>query len=224
VIANSFNLKRFFTKRSDHVGVKICGVRNEADAIAAIESGADALGFNLYPGSRRYLQWQNEAAWIRELPADISRIALVVNSTLEEARQLLELELFDGLQLHGEESEEFCHSLVQSSKPVIKAVRLATVELLERVRAYPVFGFLIDSYQEGAFGGTGERFDWELLKGVKMDKPLIVAGGLTPENVADAVREMRPHAVDVASGVENREGFKDKKRMRDFVLAVREVR
>ena len=107
MIANSFNLKRFFTKRSDHVGVKICGVRNETDAIAAIESGADALGFNLYPGSKRYLQWQKEAVWIRELPAEISRIALVVNSTLEEATQLLDIELFDGLQLHGEESEEY---------------------------------------------------------------------------------------------------------------------
>ena len=108
--ANSFKFKRFFRKRSDHVRVKICGVKNEADAIAAIECGADALGFNLYPGSKRYLQWQKEAVWIRELPADISRIALVVNSTLEEARQLLEIELFDGLQLHGEESEEFCQS------------------------------------------------------------------------------------------------------------------
>ena len=201
--------------------MKICGVRNETDAIAAIESGADALGFNLYPGSKRYIQWQKEAAWIRELPAEVSRIALVVNSTLEEATQLLEMDLFDGLQLHGEESEEFCQSLVKCRKPILKAVRLKTVELLERVRGYPVFGFLIDSYREGAFGGTGERFDWTLLKGVKFEKPLIVAGGLTPENVADAVREMRPYAVDVASGVENREGFKDKKKMQDFVLAVR---
>ena len=181
------------------------------------------MGFNLYPGSKRYLQWQKEADWIRELPAEISRIALVVNLTLEEATQLLEKELFDGLQLHGDESEEFCQSLVKCGKPV-QAVRLESVELLERVRAYPVFGFLIDSYREGTFGGTGERFDWELLKGVKADKPLIVAGGLTPENVADAVLEMRPHEVDVASGVENRQGFKDKKRMRDFVLAVRAAR
>jgi phosphoribosylanthranilate isomerase len=222
VTANSFNLKRFFTKRSDHVWVKICGVRNEADAIAAIECGADALGFNLYPGSKRYLSWQKEAAWIRELPAEVSRIALVVNSTLEEATQLLETDLFDGLQLHGEESEEFCQSLVKCRKPVLKAVRLASFERLERVRSYPVFGFLIDGHREGSFGGTGERFDWRLLKGLKLEKPLIVAGGLTPANVADAVREMRPHAVDVASGVENGEGFKDKGKMKDFILAARD--
>jgi phosphoribosylanthranilate isomerase len=221
VTANSLNLKRFFIKRSDYVQVKICGIKNEADATAAIDCGADALGFNLYAGSKRYIQWQKEAAWIRELPAEVSRIAVIVNSTLEEACQLLEMDLFDGLQLHGEESRQFCESLVKCRKPVLKAVRLNTLEVLERVRGYPVFGFLIDSYREGMFGGTGELFDWTLLKGMKFEKPLIVAGGLTPENVAGAVREMRPYAVDVASGVENREGFKDRKKMEEFILAAR---
>jgi len=203
--------------------VKICGVKNEADAIAAIESGVDALGFNLYPGSKRFIQWQKEAAWIRELPAEVSRIALVVNATLDEAVELLETDLFDGLQLHGDESREYCESLVKLRKPILKAVRLTTVQLLEQVRDYPVFGFLIDSYREGAFGGTGERFNWTLLKELKFAKPLIVAGGLTPENVADAIRELRPFAVDVATGVENSEGFKDKKKMQDFVLAARSL-
>jgi len=221
VTANSFNLKRFFIKCSDHVRVKICGVKNEVDAIAAIECGADALGFNLYPESKRYIKWQKDAAWIRELPAEVARIAVVVNSTLDEASQLLETDLFDGLQLHGEESRAYCEALVKCHKPVLKAVRLTTGELLERIRGYPVFGLLIDSYREGAFGGTGERFDWTRLKGVKFEKPLIVAGGLTPENVAEAVREMRPYAVDVASGVENSEGGKDKKKMKEFVLAAR---
>lgn len=219
--ANSFNSKRFFIKHSDHIRVKICGVKNEADAIAAVECGADALGFNLYAGSKRYIQWQKEAAWIRELPAEISRIAVVVNSTLEEACRWLEMDVFDGLQLHGEESREFCESLVKCRKPVLKAVRLTTVALLEQVRRYPVFGFLVDSYREGAFGGTGERFDWTLLRGIELKKPLIVSGGLTPENVADAVCQLRPYAVDVASGVENREGFKDRYKMTDFVLAAR---
>jgi phosphoribosylanthranilate isomerase len=221
VTANSFNLKRFFSKRSDHVSVKICGLKNEADAIAAIECGADALGFNLYPGSKRYIHWEEEAAWIRRLPVEVSRIAVIVNSTVEEACQLLEMDLFDGLQLHGDESREFCEALVKYGKPVFKAVRLVTAEPLERVRGYPVFGFLIDSHREGALGGTGERFDWTLLKEVKLEKPFIVAGGLTPENVADAVREMRPYGVDVASGVENSKGFKDKKKMQDFILAAR---
>ena len=219
--ANSFNFKRFFTKRSDHVGVKICGLKNEIDALAAIESGADALGFNLYPGSKRYLDWEKEAAWIRELPAEVSRLAVVVNARLEEATRLLETDLFDGLQLHGEESREYCQLLAQYRKPILKAVRSTSLELLERIDGYPVFGVLIDSCRVDAFGGTGERFDWTLLQGVKFQKPLIVAGGLTPANVAEAVREMRPYAVDVASGVENRQGRKDKWKMQEFILAVR---
>jgi phosphoribosylanthranilate isomerase len=224
VTANSFSSKRFFIKSSDHVRVKICGVKNETDAIAAIEAGADALGFNLYPASKRFIQWETEMKWIRELPAEIARIAVIVDVTPEAAGLLLGMDLFDGLQLHGGESKEFCQSLAISRKPVIKAVRLTSVEVLERVRGYPVFGFLIDSYREGALGGTGERFDWTLLKDIILEKPLIVAGGLTPENVADAVLEMHPYAVDVASGVENEKGFKDRKKMEDFVLAARSRR
>ncbi len=135
--------------------VKICGVKNEADAIAAIECGADALGFNLYPGSTRYIKWQKDAAWIHELPAEVSRIAVVVNSPLDEVSRLLEMDLFDGLQLHGEESREYCEALAKCRKPVLKALRLTTVELLERVRDYPVFGLLVDSYREGAIWRNG---------------------------------------------------------------------
>jgi phosphoribosylanthranilate isomerase len=217
--ANSFNTKRFFRKDSDRVFVKFCGIKNELDARAAIECGADALGFNLYPGSTRFIQWQREQAWIRELPAEISRIAVVVNPTLDEAWRLLEMDIFDGLQLHGEESREFCESLANNHKPVLKALRLKNVELLQRLSDYPVFGFLLDSHREGAFGGTGERFEWTLLKRAHLDKPLIVAGGLTPENVGNAVRELRPHAVDVATGIENEGGGKDRKKMQDFVAA-----
>ena len=217
--ANSFNTKRFFGKDSNRVFVKFCGIKNELDARAAIECGADALGFNLYPGSTRFIQWQREQAWIRGLAAGISRIAVVVNPTLDEALQLLEMDIFDGLQLHGEESREFCESLANNHKPVLKALRLKNVELLQRLSDYPVFGFLLDSHREGAFGGTGERFEWTLLKRAHLDKPLIVAGGLTPENVGNAVRELRPHAVDVATGIENAEGGKDRKKMQDFVAA-----
>jgi len=221
VTANSFNTKRFFSKNSNRVLVKFCGIRSEIDAKAAIDCGADALGFNLYPGSKRFIQWQREKVWIRALPAQISRVAVVVNPALDDVRQLLEMDVFDAFQLHGEESREFCESMAEHHKPVLKAVRLKNVELLERLRDYPVFGFLIDSHREGAFGGTGERFEWSLLRRVTLNKPLIVAGGLTPENVADAVRELRPYAVDVASGIENADGCKDRKKMQDFVAAAR---
>jgi phosphoribosylanthranilate isomerase len=221
VTANSFNTKRFFSKNSDRVFVKFCGIRNEFDARAAIECGADALGFNLYPGSARFIQWQREQAWIRGLPAEISRVAVVVNPALDEAWQLLETDVFDGLQLHGEESRQFCESLTGHHKPVLKAFRLKNGELLQRIHDYPVFGFLIDGHREGAFGGTGEQFEWTLLKQASLNKPLIVAGGLTPENVADAVRELSPYAVDVATGIENTVGGKDRKKMQDFVAAAK---
>jgi phosphoribosylanthranilate isomerase len=140
---------------------------------------------------------------------------------LEEALELLEGDLFDGLQLHGEESSEFCASLATYPKPILKALRLKNVERLQRLRDYPVFGFLIDSHRDGAFGGTGERFEWALLERADLNKPLIVAGGLTPENVAEAVRQLSPYAVDVASGIENADGFKDREKMQEFVVAVR---
>jgi phosphoribosylanthranilate isomerase len=224
VTANSFNSKRFFKKSSDDVRVKICGIKNQSDATAAIESGADALGFNLYPGSKRYIDREKEAAWIRELPPEVARVAVLVNPTLEETGKALDADLFDALQLHGEESKQFCEALLERDKPLIKAIRLTSVALLELVRHYPIFGVLADGIREGEFGGTGAQFDWTLLRGAKIDKALIVAGGLTPGNVARAIRETRPHAVDVASGVENREGLKDRKKMEDFILAVRAVR
>ncbi|HKM58780.1 MAG TPA: phosphoribosylanthranilate isomerase [Chthoniobacterales bacterium] len=222
--ANSFNSKRFFNKSFDEVRVKVCGVKIEPDALAAIESGADALGFNLYPGSKRYIKWEKEADWIRALPSEVARVAVLVNPTIDEARELLDIDLFDALQFHGEESKEFFEALPAHDKPLIKAVRLTSVAVLEQVRRYPVFGLLADGSREGEFGGTGVRFDWSLLQGANIDKVLIVAGGLTPENVADAIRETRPYAVDVASGVENREGLKDKNKMVKFILSARGVR
>jgi len=221
VTANPFNSKCFFNNSLDRVQVKICGVKNKVDAVAAIESGADALGFNLYPKSRRFIQWQEEADWIAALPAEIARIAVTVDLCLDDARQLIEMDLFDGLQLHGEEPGEYCDALAEYGKPLIKSIRLTSAALLERVRDYAVFGILFDGYREGEFGGTGQRFDWTLLNAVAIEKPIIVGGGLTPENVAGAVRMIRPHAVDVATGVENMDGYKDKRKMERFIRAVR---
>lgn len=223
MIANSFNPKRFFSKNSDRVLVKFCGIRNELDARAAIDCGADALGFNLYPGSARFIQWRKEKGWIQKLPVEISRIAIVVNPSLDEALQHLEMDVFDGLQLHGEEPMEFCEALAKHPKPVVKAIRLKNADLLPRFRDYPVFGFLIDSHREGSFGGTGEPFEWTLLKRADLNKPLIIAGGLTPDNVAEAVREFDPYGVDVATGIENESGGKDRKKMQDFIAAARKA-
>ncbi len=224
MIANSFNTKRFFSKSSDRVLVKFCGIRNELDAKAAIECGADALGFNLYPGSTRFIQWQTGKELDSKSCLPRSRESQSSSTPRWiKLSQLLEMDLFDGLQLHGEESREFCEALAKHPKPVLKAIRLKNVDLLQRFRDYPVFGFLIDSHREGSFGGTGERFEWTFLKRADLSKPLIVAGGLTPENVAEAVRELNPYAVDVASGIENEAGCKDWKKMEDFIAAARQA-
>jgi phosphoribosylanthranilate isomerase len=221
VTANPLSVKRFFRNRSGSVYVKICGIKNEAEARAAIASGADALGFNLYTGSRRFVELRREEVWIRELPADISRIAVLVNPPIKDLLDLIENDAFDAIQLHGDEPPEFFELIPQASKPLIKAFRVKNLATLKDAQSYPVFAFLLDSFCEGSFGGTGERFDWKMLRAVTLSKPILIAGGLTADNVGEVVRMFRPHAVDVASGVENIEGQKDESKMREFVNAAK---
>jgi len=214
-------MKYFFECKSDHVLVKICGVTNRADAEAAIETGADALGFNFCAIGKRYVDLECERDWIRQLPAEIARIAVVVNLDLAEAEHLLLDDLFDALQLHGDESPPYCASLAAAGKPLLKVLRVKGYADLEHGWQYPVFGLVLDSYRENEFGGTGHSFDWTLLESINLEKPVILAGGLTPENVADVVRAVRPYAVDVASGVELNPRTKDKKKMQDFIAAAK---
>jgi phosphoribosylanthranilate isomerase len=221
VIGNPLNVKRFFKNPPAEVYVKICGIRSEAEARAAVASGADALGFNLYARSKRFLDLRREKVWIRDLPADISRIAVLVNPPVDVVLALIEDDIFDAIQFHGDESPEFFELIPRNSKPLIKAFRVKNRATLKDAQSYPVFAFLLDNYRDGLFGGTGERFDWNILNAVTLNKPLVVAGGLTAENVAEAVRWFRPHAVDVAGGVENNEGRKEEAKMRAFVRAAK---
>jgi len=221
VTCNPLKVKRFFRDPSEGVRVKICGVRNEAEAEAAIASGADALGFNLYPGSKRFVDLRCEKNWIRQLRTDISRIAVLVNPPIKDVLTLVEDDTFDAIQFHGDELPEFFEMIPPNSKPLIKAFRIRNRATLEDAGSYPVFAFLLDSYRNGFFGGTGERFDWRIINQVTLNKPVVLAGGLTAENVGEAVRLFRPHAVDVASGVENSEGRKEERKIREFVQAVK---
>jgi phosphoribosylanthranilate isomerase len=214
-------VKRFFRDPSEGVCVKICGVRNEAEAEAAIAGGADALGFNLYPGSKRFLDLPGQKRWIRQLRPDISRIAVLVNPPIKDVLALVEDDTFDAIQFHGDELPDFFEMIPPNSKPFIKAFRMKNHATLKDAGSYPVFAFLLDSYRDGSFGGTGERFDWRIMKQVTLNKPVVLAGGLTAENVGEAVRIFRPHAVDVVSGVENREGRKEEDKIREFVQAAK---
>jgi len=189
--------------------------------MAAIASDADALGFNLYSGSKRFLDLCREEDWIRALPPEITRIAVLVNPPIEDVLALSESDTFDAIQLHGDESPDFFKAISHGSKPLIKAFRLKNRSTLKDAEIYPVFAFLLDSYRDGFFGGTGERFDWAILDAISRSKPIVIAGGLTAENVGELVRLFRPHAVDVASGVENNQGRKEEIKIREFVLAAK---
>ncbi|MBI1842735.1 MAG: phosphoribosylanthranilate isomerase [Verrucomicrobia bacterium] len=197
------------------VRVKICGITNTADAIAAIEAGADALGFVFYEKSPRHVTSSQAAAIIRHLPPFISRVGLFVDTPIDLIqRTVLETGL-DTLQFHGDESPEFCRHFHIAT---IKAIRVRSAESLRGAQGYPVTGILLDSFVAGHQGGTGVKFKWELaLEAKRLGKPLVLAGGLNIGNVEQAVRTVNPYGVDVSSGVESSPGKKDVAKIRDFI-------
>lgn len=200
--------------------VKICGLTRAEDALAAAEAGADALGFMLWPESKRAVRSDAVAAFIPDLPPFLSRVAVTVNFDTTSFDRLEHYALFDTFQLHGDEQPADCPAL--RPKRLVKALRLQSGEELPDAAAYPVDAFLLDTPGEG-YGGSGKSFDWSLAVKFKQstDKPIILAGGLTPENVAQAVEQVQPYAVDVSSGVEASPGRKDHAKVRDFIQAVR---
>ncbi len=217
-----------FAPNATGVQVKICGLTNEEDACAAIATGADALGFNFYPGSARALDPDRDFDWIRRLPRPIQRVAVAVNPDRALVDRLLATGAIDLIQLHGDESEAFCAELRAAGIPFVKAIRVRDAASLERLERFGSPAILLDAYRGDAFGGTGHRLDWTLARRLvdEGQYSVILAGGLTPENVAEAIAEVRPAGVDVASGLE-RPGEprrKDPARMAAFFAAVRQAR
>ena len=199
--------------------VKICGITSLADARAAVAAGADALGFNFYEQSPRQLTIPRAAEISRQLEPFILRVGVFVDAPEElVARALRECGL-GMLQFHGAEPPDFCTRFGTMS---MKAFRLRDAESLKELPKYATDAWLLDAFSPAAPGGTGETFDWALaVEARKLGKPIFLAGGLTPENVAAAVRQVRPFGVDVASGVESSPGKKDPALMQAFVKAVR---
>ncbi len=198
--------------------VKICGVTNRADAETAVELGADALGFNLFPGSKRHIILDKEAGWIAELP--VTKVAVMVNPTLGEIESAMGA--VDIIQLHGAEDGPFCALVAGRGVPFVKAVALR--DGLDIGGFRDAGAILLDTYTKSGFGGTGELLDLEMAKkfaALHRDIRLIISGGLRPENVAGVVRALRPYAVDVASGVESEPRRKDRKLLAGFLEAVR---
>ena len=205
------------------VRVKICGLTTAQDAEAAIAAGADALGFNTWPGSRRYLDLDGAADWISQLPGFVTKVALCVNTPLGQAKQLAKLSFIDVLQFHGDETLEYCAEFAALGCPMIRAVRLGAASELPSLAQWGTRQVLVDAAVPGAFGGTGCSADLALAAAAVSGLShlsITIAGGLEPDNVAAAVRRVRPYAVDVASGVESAPGKKDAGKMRAFVQAV----
>jgi phosphoribosylanthranilate isomerase len=201
------------------VKVKICGLTSAADAQAAVAAGADAVGLMFYAGSPRYVSMEAAQGIAAGLPASVIRVGVFVDphpSDVFAAIQLCGLSL---LQFHGAETPEFC---AQFGVMTLKAFRVANAGSLRFLAGFQADAFLLDSYCPEMAGGTGQTFNWDLaVQARQFGKPIFLAGGLTPQNVAEAVRQAQPFAVDVSSGVEQSPGKKDAKKMQDFIAAVR---
>lgn len=195
--------------------VKICGLTNLEDTLAALDFGADFLGFNFYSQSPRYLSYEKAKIIFEEIPPNIPKVGVFVNEDYENIIDLTQLLELDYIQFHGDEPPEFCN---QMGHPWWKAIRLSSEDEIEKISAYECENILIDAYVKGQYGGTGTKPDWDLAKRVKnLGKKIFLAGGLTPENVQLAVATVQPYAVDVASGVEFKPGKKDFIKMEEFI-------
>ena len=200
--------------------IKICGITNLNDALTAIEAGADALGFVFVPHTPRYIEAQDAATIINLLPPFITTVGLFVNEGLAKIQAIADGCHLNVIQLHGGESPQFCDTLNRRS---IKAFRVKNQASLSHLPNYHVSAYLLDTYVKGKLGGTGEVFDWHLAVSAKQYGPIILAGGLNPDNVSYAVRQVHPYGVDVSSGVEAKPGRKDPAKVKAFIHAVREV-
>ncbi len=208
------------------VRVKICGLTNRADALAAIDAGADALGFNLYPGSKRALLLDREAAWIAALPPLVTRVAVLVDVPLGEALRVAAHPAIQCVQFHGDEDPAYCAEFARSGRSFIKALRLCDPAVIPTAAQYSTPHLLLDAAAGAAFGGTGQPIDLALAAALTRAHPglrIILAGGLRPETVAAAIATVQPYAVDVASGVESPTDprRKDPARLHAFLAAVR---
>lgn len=198
--------------------VKICGITRPEDAAAAVRAGADAIGLVFYPPSPRAITASRAAQIIHTLPPFVTTVGLFVNAAADEVAEVLKTVPLDLLQFHGEESPAACE---EHGRPYIKAVRMRPdVDLADLGRRYAsALGLLLDSYQPGVPGGTGATFDWGRIPVVLRDR-IILAGGLSPDNVEHAIQQVRPYAVDVSGGVEQEKGIKDEEKIRAFMRGV----
>lgn len=203
--------------------VKICGITNLSDALACVEAGADMLGFNFYTRSPRYIEPRAARLIVERLPRGVVAVGVFVNEeSPERVAELADIAGVEAVQLHGDEPADYCRAL--SSRSVIKALRVGQNFAPERAAHCGTQAVLLDGFSHAAYGGTGKTFDWDVAVATRAVVPrLFLAGGLDPENVAEAVRVVRPHAVDACSLLERAPGQKDERLVRAFVAAAHGV-
>jgi phosphoribosylanthranilate isomerase len=194
--------------------VKICGITNTDDARVAVEAGVDMIGLNFYPPSPRYVTPAQARAIVASLPASVSAVGVFVNEDVETVSRIVRDSGVQMVQLHGEETSEFCQQLPW---PVVKTFRFTAQVQPEMMRQYAVAAYLIEGFHADLYGGGGALADWQRVATLHQYGRIMLAGGLTPENVRDAIRVVHPYAVDVCSGVEASPGRKDWHRVRAFV-------
>ena len=199
--------------------IKICGITRVDDALCAAACGADAVGFIFHPASSRYITPRRAKEIVPALPRRITTVGVFVNREAEVVAKIVEDCGLDLIQLHGDESPEYCRRF--PAERLIKAVFPRTPEDLRALDAYHVRAFLVDFRDAGRYGGTGKRADWELAARLAKERPMILAGGLTIENIGEALAAVAPGAVDINSGIERAPGIKDHDRMRQIVEIIR---
>ena len=201
--------------------VKICGITNYEDAAAAMDMGADILGFNFYPKSPRYIHPEKAIQIINKLPAFVDVAGVFVNCPLEETREIASHCQLDWAQLHGDETPEFCRWLAYDSVKTMKAIRVKDASALQEVGSYPTDAVLLDAYDPTRYGGTGMTFNWNIIG--DMSRRVFLAGGINPDNAVAAVK-LGVYGIDVCSGIEAKPGKKDHKKMKQLFDNIRHLR
>jgi len=202
-------MNEFFTAKTS---LKICGITSLEDALQLVELKVEALGLNFWPQSKRYITPEKAATFTTALKGKILRVGVFVNAAQDDILKLLQDEVIDVAQLHGDEDIAYCQQFATSGYPFIKAIGVANADSLNNISDYHATAILLDAHAPEIYGGTGNTFDWHLAKEVIEQNPklpVILAGGITAQNAADAYDTVHPHAVDVASGAEISPGIKD---------------
>jgi len=200
--------------------IKICGITSLADAQLSVELGADALGFNFYATSPRYLSPKSAREIIGRFDGNILKVGVFVNEDLDNVLEIIDMADLNAIQLHGEESPEYCSKLKrETGMTIIKAFRVSPDFVGEDVLSYEVDAILLDAFTKNAHGGTGHTFDWDIAKKVSsLFQKMYLAGGLSPKNIAHAINALSPFGIDACSGLEREPGIKDETKLRAFFL------